>query len=48
MASISLKGIYKIYPGDVTAVSDFNLRSKTKSLSFSSALPAAVNPPRCA
>ena len=30
MASISLKGIYKIYPGDVTAVSDFNLEIEDK------------------
>ena len=25
MANISLKNIYKVYPGNVTAVSDFNL-----------------------
>ena len=30
MASISLKSIYKIYPGDVTAVSDFNLEIADK------------------
>ena len=30
MASISLKSIYKIYPGDVTAVSDFNLEIEDK------------------
>lgn len=30
MASISLKNIYKIYPGDVTAVSDFNLEIDDK------------------
>ena len=30
MASISLKGIYKIYPGDVTAVSAFNLEIEDK------------------
>lgn len=30
MASISLKNIYKIYPGDVTAVTDFNLEIKDK------------------
>ena len=30
MASISLKGIYKIYPGDVTAVKDFNLEIADK------------------
>ena len=30
MAGISLKGIYKIYPGDVTAVHDFNLEIEDK------------------
>jgi len=30
MASISLKNIYKIYPGDVTAVTDFNLEIEDK------------------
>ena len=30
MASLSLKGIYKVYPGGVTAVSDFNLDIKDK------------------
>ncbi len=30
MASISLKNIFKIYPGDVTAVSDFNLEIEDK------------------
>lgn len=30
MAGISLKNIYKIYPGDVTAVSDFNLEIPDK------------------
>lgn len=30
MANISLKNIYKIYPGDVTAVSDFNLEIDDK------------------
>lgn len=30
MADLSLKGIYKIYPGDVTAVKDFNLEIKDK------------------
>ena len=30
MASVSLKGIYKIYEGNVTAVSDFNLEIKDK------------------
>jgi len=30
MAGISLRGIYKVYPGDVTAVSDFNLEIEDK------------------
>ena len=30
MASVSLKHIYKKYPGGVTAVSDFNLDIKDK------------------
>ncbi|MDI9520089.1 MAG: sn-glycerol-3-phosphate ABC transporter ATP-binding protein UgpC [Bacillota bacterium] len=30
MASLSLKNIYKIYPGNVTAVSDFNLEIEDK------------------
>ena len=30
MASLSLKHIYKIYPGDVTAVNDFNLEIEDK------------------
>ncbi len=30
MASITLKNIFKVYPGDVTAVSDFNLEIKDK------------------
>lgn len=30
MASISLKNIYKVYPGDVTAVHDFNLEIEDK------------------
>jgi len=30
MAGISLKGIYKVYPGDVTAVNDFNLEIEDK------------------
>ena len=30
MASISLQHIYKIYPGDVTAVKDFNLEIADK------------------
>lgn len=30
MANITLKNIYKIYSGDVTAVKDFNLEIKDK------------------
>ncbi|HQA98269.1 MAG TPA: ATP-binding cassette domain-containing protein, partial [Clostridia bacterium] len=30
MASVTLKSIYKVYPGNVTAVSDFNLEIKDK------------------
>ncbi|MEE1019157.1 MAG: ATP-binding cassette domain-containing protein, partial [Acutalibacteraceae bacterium] len=30
MAGLSLKGIYKKYPGGVVAVSDFNLEIKDK------------------
>ena len=30
MASLSLRGIYKIYAGDVVAVSDFNLEIEDK------------------
>ena len=32
MASLSLRHIYKKYPGGVTAVSDFNLEIKEKEL----------------
>ena len=32
MASVSLRHIYKKYPGGVTAVSDFNLEIKDESL----------------
>ncbi len=47
MASISCRHIYKIYPGNVTAVKDFNLEIRIRNLSFSSALPAAASPPPC-
>jgi len=30
MAGITLKGIYKVYPGDVTAVNDFNMEIEDK------------------
>ena len=33
MASVSLRHIYKKYPGGVTAVSDFNLEIKDKERS---------------
>ena len=45
MASLSLRNIYKVYPGGVTAVSDFNLEIEDKEFSFRPVLPAAVNPP---
>ena len=32
MANLSLQHIYKIYPGDVTAVKDFNLEINLKLL----------------
>ncbi len=35
MASVSLRHIYKKYPGGVTAVSDFNLEIKDKEISGS-------------
>ena len=34
MASISCRHIYKIYPGNVTAVKDFNLEIADKELSL--------------
>ena len=43
MASVSLKHIFKRYPGGVTAVNDFCLEIKDKE--FSSVLPVVVNPP---
>ena len=30
MASLSLRNIYKVYPGDVVAVNDFNLEIEDK------------------
>lgn len=47
MASISCRHIYKIYPGNVTAVKDFNLEIADKEFIVSSVLPAAVSPPPC-
>ena len=43
MASLSLRNVYKRYPGGVTAVSDFNLEIKDKEFII---LPDAENPPR--
>lgn len=34
MASLSLRGIYKRYPGGVVAVSDFTMNIKDKELSL--------------
>ena len=34
MASLSLRNVYKRYPGGVTAVSDFNLEIKDRNLLF--------------
>ena len=42
MASLSLKNIYKIYPGDVTAVSDFNLEIEDKEFISSFAKHSAA------
>ena len=30
MASVTLKNVYKVYPGNVTAVSDFNIEIEDK------------------
>ena len=48
MANVTLRHIYKVYAGGVTAVNDFNLVIKDKDSSFWSVLPAAENPLRCA
>ena len=42
MASVTLKNIYKIYSGGVTAVTDFNLDIEDKGLSSWSVLLAVV------
>jgi len=34
MANVSLRHIYKIYDGGVTAVTDFNLELRIRNLSF--------------
>ena len=44
MASISLQHIYKVYPGDVTAVKDFNLEIADKEFRSWSALRLRANP----
>jgi ABC-type sugar transport systems, ATPase components len=43
MANVSLRHVYKIYDGGVTAVTDFNLEIADKELSFSLVLQVAVN-----
>ena len=47
MASVTLKNIYKIYSGGVTAVTDFNLDIADKESSSWSAPLAAASPPPC-
>ena len=44
MASLSLRGIYKRYPGGVVAVSDFTMNIKDKEFIVLVGLPAAVSP----
>jgi len=43
MASLSLKGVQKIYPNGFHAVKDFNSKSQIKNSSSSSVRPDAVN-----
>ena len=43
MANVSLRHVYKIYDGGVTAVTDFNLEIADKNSSFSLVLQVAVN-----
>ena len=48
MASVSLKNVYKIYDGGVTAVTDFNLEIADKEfIILVGPLPDAVNLPPC-
>ena len=47
MASVTLKEIYKKYPGGVMAVSDFNLEIKDKEFIILVGPPAAESPPPC-
>lgn len=44
MASLSLRNVYKRYPGGVTAVSDFNLEIKDKEFIILVVLQIAVSP----
>ena len=48
MASISCRHVKKVYPGNVTAVPDFNLEIADKEFIVFVVLPAAVSPPPCA
>lgn len=43
MANVSLRHIYKIYDGGVTAVTDFNLELQTRNLLFSLDRQVAVS-----
>lgn len=47
MASVSLNHIYKVYSGNVTAVSDFCLDIEDKEFIVLVGPPAAASPPRC-
>ena len=46
MASVTLKNVYKIYSGGVTAVTDFCLDIEDKEFIILVGPPAAVSPPR--
>ena len=48
MASLSLRNIWKVLPGDVTAVKISTWRSRTRNSSSWSVPRAAASPPRCA
>ncbi len=48
MASITCKGMYKIYPGNVQAVTDFNLEIPDKEFIILVGPPAAANLQPCA
>ena len=47
MASVTLKHIYKVYTGGVTAVSDFCLDIEDKEFIVLVGPPAVVSPPPC-